>query len=95
MIKTGIIKDEAFYNSFRYGLYALVYPVTMILWTLLGTFAFHCGFWLSLVVSIVLSYLAFPAFSRGLEAYRVWVSDLKLLFHKDLRSMFRSFKEMA
>ena len=95
MIKTGIIKDEAFYNSFRYGLYALVYPVTMILWTLLGTFAFHCGFWLSLVVSIVLSYLAFPAFYRGLEAYRVWVSDLKLLFHKDLRSMFRSFKEMA
>ncbi len=89
MIHKGIIKDEAFYNSFRYGLYSLVYPATLILWTLLGTFVFHCGFWLSLAASIVLSYLAFPAFYRGLEFYRVWLSDLKLLFHKDLKDDFR------
>ncbi len=95
MIKAGIIKDEAFYNSFRYGLYSLGYFLTLILWTLLGTFAFHCGFWLSLAASIVLSYLAFPAFYRGLEAYRVWFSDLKLLFRKDLKEAFRKFKELA
>jgi 1-acyl-sn-glycerol-3-phosphate acyltransferase len=94
MIKSGIIKDDAFYNSFRYGLYALGYPVTLILWTLLGTFVFRCGFWISLVASIILTYLAFPAFYRGLEAYRVWVSDLKLLFRKDLRKAFGEFREM-
>ena len=95
MIKAGIIKDEAFYNSFRYGLYSLGYPLTLILWTLLGTFVFHCGFWLSLVASIVITYLAFPAFYRGLECYRLWVSDLKLLLRKDLREAFRKFKELA
>lgn len=95
MIKTGIIKDDAFYNSFRYGLYALAFPLTVILWTLLGTFVFHCGFWLSLVGSFVLTYLAFPAFYRGIEFYRVWASDLKLLFRKDLRDAFRSFKKLA
>ena len=95
MIKAGIIKDDAFYNSFRYGLYALAFPLTVILWTLLGTFAFHCGFWLSLVGSIVLTYLAFPAFYRGLEFYRVWISDLKLLFRKDLRDAYRSFKKLV
>ena len=95
MIKARIIKDEAFYNSFRYGLYSLGFPLTLILWTLLGTFVFHCGFWLSLVASIVLTYLAFPAFYRGVEAYRVWLSDLKLLFRKDLREAFRKFKELA
>ena len=89
MIKKGIIKDEAFYNSFRYGLYALVFPFTLILWTLLGTFVFHLGFWVSLAASIVLDYLAFPLFYRGLDAYRVWVSDLKLLFRKDLKEAFR------
>ena len=95
MIKAHVIKDEAFYNSFRYGLYSLGYPLTLILWILLGTFVFHLGFWVSLVASIVLGYLAFPAFYRGLEAYRVWVSDLKLLFRKDLRKAFRKFKELA
>ena len=95
MIKARIIKDEAFYNSFRYGLYALGYPLTLILWTLLGTFVFHCGFWLSLVASIVLTYLAFPAFYRGIEAYRVWFSDLKLLSRKDIKEAFRKFKELA
>lgn len=95
MIKAGIIKDEAFYNSFRYGLYSLGYPLTLILWTLLGTFVFHCGFWLSLFASIVITYLAFPAFYRGLECYRLWVSDLKLLLRNDLREAFRKFKERA
>lgn len=95
MIKARIIKDEAFYNSFRYGLYSLGFPLTLILWTLLGTFVFHCGFWLSLVASIVITYLAFPAFYRGLEAYRIWASDLKLLFRKDLREAFRKFKALA
>ena len=95
MIKAGIIKDDAFYNSFRYGLYSLVFPLTVILWTLLGTFVFHCGFWLSLVGSIVLTYLAFPEFYRGLESYRVWISDLKLLFRNDLRDAYRSFKKLA
>ena len=95
MIKAGIIKDEAFYNSFRYGLYSLGYPLPLILWTLLGTFVFHCGFWLSLVASIVITYLAFPAFYRGLEEYRLWVSDLKLLFRKDLKEAFRKFKALA
>ena len=90
MIKKGIIKDEAFYNSFRYGLYSLAYPLTLILWTLLGTFVFHLGFWVSLAASIVLDYLAFPAFYRGLECYRVWLSDLKLLFRKDLRTKYRN-----
>ncbi len=89
MIKKGIIKDEAFYNSFRYGLYALVFPFTLILWTLLGTFVFHLGFWVSLAASIVLDYLSFPLFYRGMDAYRVWVSDLKLLFRKDLKEAFR------
>jgi len=89
MIKAGIIKDEAFYNSFRYGLYSLVYPLTLILWTLLGTFVFHCGFWVSLVASIIITYLAFPVFYRGLEWYRVWLSDLKLLFRKDIKEQFR------
>ena len=89
MIRKGVIKDEAFYNSFRYGLFSLGYPITLILWILLGTFVFHCGFWLSLVASIILSYLAFPAFYRGLEFYRVWLSDLKLLFRKDLKDDFR------
>ncbi|MBO6044513.1 MAG: 1-acyl-sn-glycerol-3-phosphate acyltransferase [Bacteroidales bacterium] len=95
MIKAHIIKDEAFYNSFRYGLYSLGFPLTLILWTLLGTFVFHCGFWLSLVASIVITYLAFPAFYRGLEEYRLWVSDLKLLFRKDLKNAFRKFKALA
>ncbi len=95
MIKAGIIKDEAFYNSFRYGLYSLGYPLPLILWTLLGTFVFHCGFWLSLVASIIITYLAFPAFYRGLECYRLWVSDLKLLFRKDLKEAFRKFKAIA
>ena len=90
MIRRGIIKDEAFYNSFRYGLYSLAYPLTLILWTLLGTFVFHLGFWVSLVASIVLGYLAFPAFYRGLEAYRVWLSDLKLLFRKDLKTKYHN-----
>ena len=95
MIKAGIIKDDAFFNSFRYGLYALVFPLTLILWILLGTLVFHCGFWLSLVGSIVLTYLAFPAFYRGLEFYRVWISDLKLLFHKYLRDAYCNFRELA
>ena len=95
LIKARVIKDEAFYNSFRYGLYSLGFPLTLILWTLLGTFVFHCGFWLSLVASIVITYLAFPAFYRGLEAYRVWASDLKLLFRKDLKEAFCKFRALA
>jgi len=95
MIRKGIIKDEAFHNSFRYGLYSLGWPVSFILWTLLGTFAFHFGFWVSLLVSFVLSYLALPAFHRGMDAYRIWFSDLKLLFRKDLKASFRKFRELA
>lgn len=94
MIKRGLIKDDAFHNSFRYGLYALGWPVSFILWTLLGTFAFHLGFWVSLLASFVLSYIALPAFHRGLDAYRVWISDLKLLFRKDLKDAFRKFRGM-
>ena len=94
MIACGKIKDEAFYNSFRYGFYTLAYPLTVILWTLLGTFAFHLGFWWSLLGSLVAGYLALPAFFRGLEAYRLWASDLKLLFRKDLVKEFDAFKKL-
>ena len=94
MIRKGIIKDEAFYNSFRYGLYALGYPVTFLIWTLIGTFVFPFGFWIALVLSLVLSYLAFPLFYRGCDAYRVWLSDLKLLFRGDIREDFRKFKSL-
>ena len=95
MIRKGTIKDDAFYNSFRYGLYSLGWFLTFVLWTLLGTFAFRFGFWISLLASFVLSYLALPAFHRGMDAYRVWVSDLKLLFRKDLKASFRKFRELA
>ncbi|MBO4410386.1 MAG: 1-acyl-sn-glycerol-3-phosphate acyltransferase [Spirochaetales bacterium] len=95
MIRKGIIKDEAFFNSFRYGLYSLGWPVSFILWTLLGTFVFRSGFWISLIASFVLSYLALPAFHRGMDAYRIWVSDLKLLFRKDLKDSFRKFRELV
>lgn len=94
MIRFGMIKDEAFWNSVRYGFFALAFPLTVLLWTLLGTFAFRCGFWLSLIVSLLVSYIAVPAFYRGLECYRVWLSDLKLLFRKDLTAAFRQFKSL-
>lgn len=94
LVKGGVIKDEAFWNSVRYGFYALAFPLTLLLWTLLGTFVFHCGFWLSLAGSILLTYLAVPAFYRGMECYRLWVSDLKLLFRKDIRESYRKFREM-
>lgn len=95
LVKGGVIKDEAFWNSVRYGFYALAFPLTLLLWTLLGTFVFHCGFWLSLAGSILLTYLAVPAFYRGMECYRLWVSDLKLLFRKDIRESYRKFREMV
>lgn len=95
MIRRRIIKDEAFFNSFRYGLYSILWPVTFILWTLLGTFVFRLGFWVSLLASFILSYLALPAFHRGLDAYRVWISDLKLLFRKDLKASFLKFRELV
>lgn len=95
LVKGGVIKDEAFWNSVRYGFYALAFPLTLLLWTLLGTFVFHCGFWLSLAGSILLTYLAVPAFYRGMECYRLWVSDLKLLFRKDIRESYRMFREMV
>ena len=94
MIRKGIIKDEAFYNSFRYGLYALGYPVTFLIWTLIGTFVFPFGFWIALALSLVLTYLAFPLFYRGCDAYRVWLSDLKLLFRGDIKDEFRKFKSL-
>lgn len=95
LVKGGVIKDEAFWNSVRYGFYALAFPLTLLLWTLLGTFVFHCGFWLSLAGSILLTYLAVPAFYRGMECYRLWVSDLKLLFRKDIKESYRKFREMV
>lgn len=95
LVKGGVIKDEAFWNSVRYGFYALAFPLTLLLWTLLGTFVFHCGFWLSLAGSILLTYLAVPAFYRGMECYRLWVSDLKLLFRKDIKESYRNFREMV
>ena len=95
LVKGGVIKDEAFWNSVRYGFYALAFPLTLLLWTLLGTFVFHCGFWLSLAGSILLTYLAVPAFYRGMECYRLWVSDLKLLFRKDIKDSYRKFREMV
>lgn len=84
LVRFGVVRDEAFFNSVRYGLYAVMFPVPLIIWTLLGTFVFHFGFWASYLGSLVLCYLATPAFYRGLECYRVWLSDLKLLFRKDL-----------
>lgn len=93
LIRFGVVRDDAFFNSVRFGMYALLFPVPLILWTLLGIFAFHFGFWASYFGSLVLCYLATPAFYLGLEWYRVWLSDLKLLFRKDLvkihRKLFR------
>ena len=94
MIRKGIIKDDAFYNSFRYGLYALAWPVSFIIWTLLGTFVFPFGFWIALLISLVMTYIAFPLFYRGLDAFRVWISDLKLLFRRDLKAEFRKFSSL-
>jgi 1-acyl-sn-glycerol-3-phosphate acyltransferase len=79
-------KDKAFYNSVRYLMNLLIWPLLMIIYTVV---AFVClpGIWASVAV---LAILPAPVIAHEVYRYaRLIVSDFGLHFSKTLRARYR------
>jgi hypothetical protein len=94
LILKGKVGDAAFYNSIRCAVLCLFMPILFVIWLLLGLLTFRIGLCLSLLLAIAVAILAYPAFHLSLEWLRVWLSDLRLLFRKDLVEAFDRFRNM-
>lgn len=85
------IKDKAFANSIRMACTLLVNTLWIIIWALIllcSGFDFKCG-----VLALIVMVSAPLCFYQGLEWYRIWLSDLRLLKRKDLVDKFESIRK--
>ena len=89
---TNKFKDKAFANSLRMASSLLVKDVLLIILTLVFIFS-KISFWkigLPVIVFILFSPLAFYS---GLEWFRVWLSDFRLLGNRRIASKFVSLRK--
>ena len=85
------VKDKAFGNSIRMASTLLVNGLWIIIWALVFIFTrfdFKCG-----VLALLVMTTAPLCFYQGLEWYRVWISDLRLLKRKDLVDKFENIRK--
>lgn len=85
-------KDKAFANSLRMACMLLVNSLWIIIWALIFIFSKLSFF--KLGIFVILGMIIAPlCFYLGLEWYRVWLSDLRLLSRKDLVEKFLAIKK--
>lgn len=84
-----MIKDKAFANSIKTVLYVMLWPIVMLITAivLLCTVG-----WKIALAQFILMIFAPAAFYQFIEWFRVWFSDLRLLFRKDLRKAFDAIR---
>lgn len=85
------IKDKAFANSMRMASTLIVNGLWIIIWLLVFIFT-RIGFIIG-VCGLSLLVLSPLCFYQGLEWYRVWLSDIRLLGRRDLVEKFNSIRE--
>lgn len=85
------LKDYAFRNSIRYLVNLVMWPILMIIYSII-TFAVVPWPWSLLVIALLL-----PAPIVAHETYRlirIMISDMKLYFNKDLREKYDQIREV-
>ena len=87
------VKDRAFKNSIRFLMVLFVTPLTIILWLVLLLCIKGLAFWPLCLYTFFVCLFAATNFYLGLEWYRVWLSDLKLFRHKDLKALFDDIRK--
>lgn len=86
------VKDKAFGNSLRMASTLLLDEIIIIIWLLVALFSKISFFKLGIPVALLLQFAPL-AFYSGLEWYRVWLSDIRLLFNKRIASKFASIRK--
>lgn len=85
------VKDKAFANSLRTAC-SLIINQVLILLLALALILSGFSFWKVGIPALICMQFAPLAFYSGLEWYRVWLSDVRLLFRKDIREKFDSIR---
>lgn len=95
MILSGIvlrkIKDRAFHNSIRYIFHLVVWPLLVLIYTIV----FFCT--LPWEFALAASLITVPANIIAMDAYklaRILVSDIKLMFNKKLRKSIEELRNL-
>lgn len=85
------LKDDAFHNSARYLVNLIMWPILMILYTVI-----ICIFvpWQWIVPTIVLLFPAPVIAHESWRLLRLGISDLKFLFCKELRMNYRKIRKL-
>lgn len=86
------VQDKAFGNSLRMACSLLLNEVIMIIWILVALFSRISFFKIGIPVALLLQFAPL-AFYSGLEWYRVWLSDIRLLFNRRIASKFASLRK--
>lgn len=82
-------KDNAFHNSMKMVVKLLLTPLLLIGWAIVGFCKLH---WAVALAGLILAVPAYGFFYDYLEFIRRFVSDVRLLWKKDLREEFKNIK---
>ena len=85
------VQDKAFANSVRMACTLLVNGITWLIWVMVFIFTGLRLFPFGICVLAVVLF-APQVFYMGLEWYRVWLSDIRLLCHKSIQQRFNSIR---
>lgn len=85
------VQDKAFANSVRMACTLLVNGITLIVWALVFILS-SLSFLRTGIFALFIILFAPQAFYMGLEWYRVWLSDIRLLCHKSIQQRFCSIR---
>ncbi|MDO5442703.1 MAG: 1-acyl-sn-glycerol-3-phosphate acyltransferase [Bacteroidia bacterium] len=86
------VKDKAFGNSLRMASSLLINEIILIIWTFVAIFS-KISFWKVGIPVMLLLQFAPLAFYSGLEWYRVWLSDIRLLFNGRIAAKFAEIRK--
>lgn len=86
------IQDKAFGNSLRMASSLLLNEIILIIWILVALFSKISFFKIGIPVALLLQFAPL-AFYSGVEWYRVWLSDIRLLFNKSIAAKFAAIRK--
>jgi len=86
------ISDSAFHNSVRMASNLLLTPLMLIIWTIvLAVCPVPFLPWIFLLIPLVI--FSTHGFYMGQDFFRIWASDLKLLFNRDIVKELKSIQD--
>lgn len=89
---TSGMKDKAFRNTGRFGVYLVTFPIMVAVWAALF---FALLKWFIALPLFLLACVSHGTYYCGIEFFRVLASDFRLAFNRDLASEYDSLKTEA